>query len=174
MRSTGEVMGIDDDLGFAFVKAFEATGMRLPKRGKVFVSVKNVDKRGILSETRELARLGYELLATEGTWRVLKAGSVPVARVNKVHEGRPNIVDLIKNREIDLVLNTPLGKQEREDDDKIRAAAVQAGIPCITTSAGISAMVQALSAIHRGDYAVKKLQEHHRRLARAPADPVRA
>jgi carbamoyl-phosphate synthase large subunit len=173
MRSTGEVMGIDEDLGFAFVKAFEAAGMRLPKRGQVFISVKNVDKRGIVAEARELARLGYQLLATEGTYRVLKAGSVPVERVNKVHEGRPHIVDKIKNREIDLVLNTPLGKREREDDDRIRAAAVSAGIPCITTAAGISAIVQALSAIHRGDYEVKKLQEYHELPVR-PGTPVRA
>jgi len=162
MRSTGEVMGIDTDLGFAFVKGFEAAGMRLPRRGKIFVSVKNVDKRSIVAEARELARLGYELLATEGTWRVLKAGSVPVERVNKVHEGRPHIVDLIKNREIDLVFNTPLGRQQRVDDDKIRAAAVLGGIPCITTAAGISAVVQALSALHRGDYQVRTLQAHHR------------
>ena len=161
MRSTGEVMGIDKDLGFAFVKAFEAAGLKLPKRGKVFVSVKNADKRSVLPEARELARLGYELLATEGTWRVLKAGGVPVERVNKVHEGRPHIVDRIKNREIDLVLNTPMGKQEREDDDKIRSSAVQNGIACITTFAGIAAVVQALAALHRGDYEVCKLQEYH-------------
>jgi carbamoyl-phosphate synthase large subunit len=173
MRSTGEVMGIDEDLGFAFVKAFEAAGMRLPKRGQVFISVKNVDKRGIVAEARELARLGYQLLATEGTYRVLKAGSVPVERVNKVHEGRPHIVDKIKNREIDLVLNTPLGKREREDDDRIRAAAVSAGIPCITTAAGISAIVQALSAMHRGEYEVKKLQEYHELPVRT-GTPVRA
>ena len=160
MRSTGEVMGIDEDLGFAFVKGFEAAGMKLPKRGKIFVSVKNVDKRAIVAEARELARLGYELLATEGTWRVLKASSLPVERVNKVHEGRPHIVDLIKNREIDLVLNTPLGRLERVDDDKIRAAAVLGGIPCITTAAGISAIVQALSAIHRGEYSVRSVQAH--------------
>jgi carbamoyl-phosphate synthase large subunit len=171
MRSTGEVMGIDEDLGFAFVKAFEAAGMRLPKRGKIFVSVKNVDKRAIVAEARELARLGYELLATDGTYRVLKAGSVPVERVNKVHEGRPHIVDLIKNREIDLVLNTPLGKQQREDDGRIRAAAVSGGVPCITTAAGISAVIQALSAIHRGEYDVKKLQEYHEPVVR---DPVNA
>jgi carbamoyl-phosphate synthase large subunit len=174
MRSTGEVMGIDEDLGLAFVKAFEAAGMRLPKRGKVFLSVKNVDKRSIVAEARELARLGYEVLATEGTYRVLKAGGVPVERVNKVHEGRPHIVDLIKNREIDIVLNTPLGKQQREDDHRIRAAAVSGGITCITTSAGISAVVQALAAIHRGEYSVKKLQEYHERPTRAPSDPVNA
>ena len=161
MRSTGEVMGIDTDLGFAFVKAFESAGMVLPKGGTVFVSVKNSDKREIVSEARILAGLGYELLATEGTWRVLKLGGVPVQRVNKVHEGRPNIADKIKNREIDLVLNTPLGKQQRADDDTIRASAVQLGIPCITTLAGIRAVVSALSAIREGGYEVKSLQEHH-------------
>jgi carbamoyl-phosphate synthase large subunit len=139
----------------------DAAGLRLPKRGKVFISVKNADKRSILPEARELSRLGYELLATEGTWRVLKAGGIPVERVNKVHEGRPHIVDRIKNREIDLVLNTPMGKQQREDDDKIRSSAVQNGVACITTFAGISAVVQALAALHRGDYEVRKLQEHH-------------
>ena len=144
----------------------------LPKRGQVFISVKNSDKRAILAEARELARLGYELLATEGTWRVLKSGGVPVERVNKLHEGRPHIVDRIKNREIDLVLNTPLGKQEREDDDKIRATAVQNGVTCITTVAGISAVVQALAAIHRGDYDVRKLQEYHAMLPSAV--PARA
>ena len=174
MRSTGEVMGIDDNLGRAFVKAFEAAGMRFPKRGKVFLSVKNVDKRAIVAEARELARLGYELLATEGTYRVLKAGGVEVERVNKVHEGRPHIVDFIKNREIDIVLNTPLGKQQREDDHRIRAAAVSGGIPCITTFAGISAVVQALAAIHQGEYSVRKVQEYHERPTRTPSDAVNA
>ena len=170
MRSTGEVMGIDSDLGFAFVKAFESASMVLPKGGTVFVSVKNSDKREIVSEARILASLGYELLATEGTWRVLKLGGVPVQRVNKVHEGRPNIADKIKNREIDLVLNTPLGKQQREDDSTIRASAVQLGIPCITTLAGIRAVVSALSAIRQGDYEVKSLQAYH--IERAKHEPL--
>jgi carbamoyl-phosphate synthase large subunit len=86
--------------------------------------------------------------------------------VNKVHEGRPHIVDMIKNREIDLVLNTPYGKQQRVDDSSIRAASVAAGVPCITTCAGISAVVSALTAIHRGDYQVSSLQEHHARTSR--------
>jgi carbamoyl-phosphate synthase large subunit len=168
MRSTGEVMGIDEDLGRAFVKGFEAAGLRLPRRGKVFLSVKNADKRAIIGDARELAHLGYELVATEGTWRALKTAGVPVERVNKVHEGRPHIVDLVKNREIDLVLNTPLGKQQRIDDSTIRAAAVQSGVPCITTRAGIAAVVQALGALHAGDYTVKRLQDHHRRPSPAP------
>ena len=166
MRSTGEVMGIDADLGFAFVKAFEAANMKLPRRGRIFLSVKNVDKRSIVPEARELARLGYDLIATEGTWRALKAAGIPVERANKVHEGRPHIVDRIKNREIDLVLNTPLGKQQRVDDSKIRASAVQLGIPCITTLHGIRAVVSALSAMHRGEYKVASLQSYHAQLKR--------
>jgi carbamoyl-phosphate synthase large subunit len=161
MRSTGEVMGIDADLGNAFVKAYLAAGLKLPKAGRVFVSVKNNDKRAIIAEARTLASLGYQLLATEGTWSALKAHGVAVERVNKVHEGRPHIVDMIKNREIDLILNTPYGKQQRVDDSAIRSAAVSAGISCVTTRAGISAVVSALSAMHRGDYKVRSLQEHH-------------
>ena len=165
MRSTGEVMGIDTELGYAFVKAYLAAGHRLPKSGPVFVSVRNADKRAIASEARLLAALGYELLATDGTYRALKAAGIRVQRVNKVHEGRPHIVDMIKNREIDLVLNTPYGKQQRVDDSSIRAAAVVAGIPCITTLAGIRAVVNALDALHRGALEVSSLQEHHARLA---------
>jgi carbamoyl-phosphate synthase large subunit len=160
MRSTGEVMGIDADLGFAFVKAYQAAGLKLPKSGRVFLSVKNADKRAIVSEARTLQALGYELFATEGTWRALKNNGMTVKRVNKVHEGRPHIVDMLKNREIDLILNTPYGKQQRVDDSSIRAAAVSAGIPCVTTKAGISAVIQALTAMHRGDYQVRSIQEH--------------
>ena len=161
MRSTGEVMGLDDDLGQAFVKAYEAAGVTLPRRGKVLITVKDADKRAIIPEARALEGLGYEILATGGTHRALKSNGVKVQRANKVHEGRPHIVDLIKNREIDLVLNTPYGKQQRVDDSSIRAAAVTANIPCITTRAGISTMVSALMALHRGDYEVRCLQEVH-------------
>ncbi len=169
MRSTGEVMGIDEDLGHAFVKAYQAAGLKLPKSGKVFLSVKNSDKRAIVSEARTLVQLGYELLATDGTYRVLKSNGIAVARVNKVYEGRPHIVDMIKNREIALILNTPLGKQQRVDDSMIRAAAVTAGLPCITTRAGISAVVSALTAMHRADYTVKSIQEHHKTLPKRHA-----
>ncbi len=176
MRSTGEVMGIDADLGFAFVKAYQAAGLKLPKTGRVFLSVKNSDKRAIVAEARTLQSLGYELWATEGTWRALKSSGMTVKRVNKVHEGRPHIVDMLKNREIDLILNTPYGKQQRVDDSSIRAAAVSAGIPCITTKAGISAVVHALVALHRGEYEVRSIQEHlatHPRPAPVRASPVR-
>ncbi|MEM7306799.1 MAG: carbamoyl-phosphate synthase large subunit [Planctomycetota bacterium] len=163
MRSTGEVMGIDPDLGYAFLKAYAAAGMKLPRHGRVLVTVKSRDKRHIVAEARLLQSLGYELVATEGTWRALKANGLSVQRVNKVHEGRPHIVDMIKNREIALVLNTPYGKTERRDDSSIRAAAVQAQIPCITTLAGIRAVVSALEALHRGDFEVRNLQEYHER-----------
>ncbi|MDP6955527.1 MAG: carbamoyl phosphate synthase large subunit, partial [Planctomycetota bacterium] len=159
MRSTGEVMGLDSDLGQAFVKAYEAAGVHLPRRGQVLITVKDADKRAIIPEARALEGLGYDLLATGGTHRALKSNGVRVQRVNKVHEGRPHIVDLIKNREIDLVLNTPYGKQQRVDDSSIRAASVTAAIPCITTRAGISTMVSALTALHRGDYEVHCLQD---------------
>jgi len=171
MRSTGEVMGIDVDLGMAFVKAYLAAGLKLPRSGRVFLSVKNADKRAIIPEARMLAALGYELHATDGTWRALRSNGIAVSRVNKVHEGRPHIVDMIKNREIDLVLNTPYGKQQRVDDSSIRAAAVMAGIGCITTRAGISAVVSALGAIHRAEYEVRSLQQHPAFRAQATGPP---
>jgi carbamoyl-phosphate synthase large subunit len=161
MRSTGEVMGIDRDLGFAFLKAFTAAGMKLPKQGRVLLTVKPSDKRAVVAEARQLAALGYELFATEGTWRTLSSNGIAVQRVNKVHEGRPHIVDMIVNRELDLVLNSPAGRLQRQDDTTIRAAAVGAGIPVVTTMAGVSALVAALSALHRGDFAVRSIAEHH-------------
>ena len=164
MRSTGEVMGIDTDLGCAFYKAYAAAGMKLPKHGRILLTVKSADKRHIVTEGRLLEGLGYELLATDGTWRALKANGVACARVNKVGEGRPHIVDLIKNREIALVLNTPYGSKERHDDSAIRAAAMNADVPCITTLAGIRAVVSALTAVQRGEFEPKSLQEHHAHL----------
>ena len=161
MRSTGEVMGIDRQLGYAFVKAYLAAGTKLPLSGRIFISVRNPHKRSIIPEARALAQLGYELIATDGTFRTLRTAGVEVTRINKVHEGRPHIVDVIKNREIDLILNTPYGKQQRVDDSNIRAAAVIAGIPCITTLAGISATVSALTAMHSADFDVRSLQEYH-------------
>jgi len=161
MRSTGEVMGLDPVLGYALIKAFEAAGMVLPRRGQVLMTVKHADKRHIVGEARALRMLGYELLATEGTFKALRSHGIEARQVNKMHEGRPHIVDLIKNREINLVLNTPFGKLQRYDDSSIRSSAVAAGIPCVTTLAGIRAVVSALEALHRGPYQVCSLQERH-------------
>jgi carbamoyl-phosphate synthase large subunit len=161
MRSTGEVMGIDADLGLAFLKGYAAAGMKLPMTGRILITVKAADKRAIIPEARLLSSLGYELIATDGTYRALKSNGIPCKRVNKVQEGRPHIVDQVKNRDIAFILNTPYGKKERTDDSSIRAAAVQAGIPCVTTLAGIRAVVSAFDALHRGNLEVRSLQEHH-------------
>ena len=118
--------------------------------------------------------LGYDLLATDGTWRALRANGVPCERINKVHEGRPHIVDAIKNREIDVVLNTPYGKQQRHDDSYIRSSAVNNGVPCITTLAGARALVSALSALHRGSPEVRSIQDHHAKLPQTAAQPETA
>ena len=168
MRSTGEVMGIDKDLGCAFAKAYEAAGMRLPLRGRILITVKESDKRSIVSEARTLSALGYQLLATGGTWRTIRAAGVPVERINKLHEGRPHIVDALKNGEIDMVFNTPSGQSTRHDDTYIRSTAISQGLPCVTTLAGIRAVVSALSALHRGDLTVRSLQEING-VARPPA-----
>jgi len=161
MRSTGEVMGIAHNLGEAFHKAYNAASIALPKRGRILLTVKAADKRKIVADARALESLGYELVATDGTWRALTSNGIACIRVDKVGEGRPNIVDLIKNREIALILNTPHGKKERRDDSAIRAAALEANVSCITTLAGIQAVVSALSAAHRGDFTVTSLQEYH-------------
>jgi carbamoyl-phosphate synthase large subunit len=171
MRSTGEVMGIDAELGAAFHKAYLAAGIKLPRHGRILLTVKSSDKRAIVAEARGLSALGYELLATDGTYRALRSNGIPCERVNKVGEGRPHIVDLIKNREIALVLNTPYGKRERKDDSAIRAAAVQAHVPCITTLAGIQAIVSALTALHKGPLQVQSLQAYHA-LLRAETQPT--
>jgi len=165
MRSTGEVMGTDFDLGFAFAKGFLGAGMKFPLRGRVLLTVKHTDKRAITSEAKSLHRLGYELVATEGTWRALRAAGVPCERINKVHEGRPHIVDALKNKEIHVVLNTPFGQQQRHDDSYIRSTAISQGVPCVTTLAGIRAVVAALEAMHRGPYTVRTIQELHATLS---------
>ena len=161
MRSTGEVMGIDYDLGCAFVKAYQAAGVHLPLRGRVLISVKHTDKRAIVGEARMLSSMGFELIATDGTHKALTSAGLEATRVNKVHEGRPHIVDLVKNRELDLLLNTPAGKQQRYDDSAIRASAISVGIPCVTTLAGIRMVVSALSALQREELSVRSLQKYH-------------
>ncbi|MFT6040623.1 MAG: carbamoyl-phosphate synthase large subunit [Planctomycetota bacterium] len=159
MRSTGEVMGLDKNLGVAFLKAFEGAGMKLPKTGRVLITVKSEHKRAIVPEAQLLVHMGYKLIATDGTCRALRANGIECERVNKVQEGRPHIIDLIKNREIDLVMNTPYGMQQRRDDGKIRAAAIDVDVPCAMTRSGISAVISALTALHRGTYDVHCLQD---------------
>ncbi len=161
MRSTGEVMGIDRDLGRAFAKALIADpgGGELPAAGAVFLSVRDRDKRSATWIAKRLVELGYELCATAGTARLLAMNGVQARRVFKVHEGSPNAVDLIRNGEIRLVINTPLGRPSRYDEKAIRLAALERGVPCVTTMSGAQAAVSAMDALKAGDLDVTALQD---------------
>jgi len=160
MKSTGEVMGIDDDPGLALAKALIASGASLPGKGSVFVSVANRDKRAILLPAKRLAELGFRLLATTGTGGVLARAGIPVEVVRKVSEGTPNVTDLIRSGAVDLVVNTPFGRAPRSDGSHIRTAAA-AGVPCITTLPGVLAALRGIEALRGPGSAPRSIQEHH-------------
>jgi len=144
MKSTGEVMGIAEDFGLAYYKAQLAAGSRLPLKGRVFISVADRDKPKIVDLVKGFLELGFEVYATSGTYRFLKESSLDVKHVLKVSEGRPNVVDMIKNQEIDLIINTPTGRKERGDAYHIRRSAVQYRVPYTTTVRGGYAMLLAI------------------------------
>jgi carbamoyl-phosphate synthase large subunit len=172
MKSTGEVMGIDATFGAAFAKSQLAAGTRLPAEGTVFVSVRNREKRGMVSVVRGLADMGFRIIATEGTARALDQSGITVTRVPKVHEGvRPNVLDLIKNGEVQLIINVPSGKGPRSDNYAIRRAAVVHRIPCVTTLAGAQAMVSALDSVKSKALGVKPLQDYHAEMRRPATAP---
>jgi carbamoyl-phosphate synthase large subunit len=160
MKSTGEVMGIDHDLGSALAKALSSTGAELPTEGTVFVSVSDRDKRGILFPAKRLADLGFELLATRGTAQLLARAGVAVGMVAKMAEGHPNAADLIESGRVALVINTPFGRGPRGDGYFIRTAAAKAGVPCITTVPGIQAAVQGIEALRRETAGARALQDY--------------
>ncbi|HEX9793661.1 MAG TPA: carbamoyl-phosphate synthase large subunit [Planctomycetota bacterium] len=160
MRSTGEVMGIDRSFGMAYAKALDGAGRTLPTSGRVFLSVKDSDKRRIVPVARALHELDFGLVATDGTWQVLRRHGIPAQRINKVHEGRPHVGDLMKNREVALILNTPLGKVTRYDDGMIRTEAYQANIPCITTMSAAMAAIEGIQALLAGRAEVTALQDY--------------
>ncbi len=163
MKSTGEVMGIDYDFGLAYYKAQLAAGMRLPTEGTVFISVKDRDKNDKLVEiARKLKELGFRIVATSGTARYLRENGIDVEVIPKVSEGRPNVIDEIINRRIDLIINTPKGRRARDEGFMIRRTAVDYGIPYITTLAGAMAAVRAIEAVKSRDISVKSIQEYHR------------
>ncbi len=161
MKSTGEVMGIDQDFGLAFYKSQDAASQRLPAEGKIFISVKNDDKSDVAPVAKELLRLGYSLIATKGTQEYLASHGIPVERVLKLDEGRPNIADKIKNNEIRLIINTPNGKGPALDEAQIRSLAVSHCIPCITTINGAKAALAGIQSFRSRGYQVKSLQEYH-------------
>lgn len=161
MRSTGEVMGTAKTFGQAYVKAQLAAGLKLPQDGKIFITVCDRDKSEIVYIAQELAALGYKILSTEGTADVLTASGVQVNVVSKLHEARPNILDLIKSGEIALVINTPWGKGPRSDGYQIRTEAVINGVSCITTMAGARALVQGLKEMKAKSWDIFSLQQYH-------------
>jgi carbamoyl-phosphate synthase large subunit len=161
MRSTGEVMGLDADLGIAYAKSQMAAGGPLPLSGRVFISVSDAHKKQVAAIAREFAGLGFEIVSTAGTAKVLEEAGLKVARVFKLAEGRPNTLDLLKNREIQLVINTPAGQTPRADEVKIRTTAVYTGTPIMTTLSGARAAALGIAALKRCGYGVKTLQEYH-------------
>jgi carbamoyl-phosphate synthase large subunit len=161
MKSTGEVMGIDTDFGMAFAKSQIGAGFNIPLKGRVFISVMNKDKRSIIFVAKKLVDLGFEIVATKGTAKVLINNAIPVQTVFKVGEGRPDIVDRIKNGEIDLIINTPSGKKPKADEVAIRSQSVVHNIPCVTTLFGAEAVVNGIESLKRG-MSVNSIQEYHR------------
>jgi carbamoyl-phosphate synthase large subunit len=161
MRSTGEVMGLDADLGIAYAKSQMAAGGPLPMSGRVFISVSDAHKDEVAEIGRLFADLGFELIATSGTAGVLEKAGLKVRRLFKLAEGRPNALDLLKNREIQMVINTPAGQTPRADEVKIRTTAVYTGTPIMTTISGARAAALGIAALKKTGYAVKTLQEYH-------------
>jgi carbamoyl-phosphate synthase large subunit len=161
MKSTGEVMGGSDNFGAAFNKAMMSAGQRLPEKGCVFISVNNSDKQTVLPIARDLAQLGFKLAATRGTAAFLRAHGLDVDVMYKVNEGRPHVADHIVNRSIDMVINTPLGRESFFDDRSVRRAATMAQIPCITTLTGASAAVSAIRAMRQQTLTVRSLQDYY-------------
>jgi carbamoyl-phosphate synthase large subunit len=163
MKSTGEVMGVAESFGLAFAKAQVAAQQRIPASGRVFLSVNDHDKPRAGPVARELAALGFKLVATRGTAGALRAAGLESQTVFKVKEGRPNVVDLIKSREIDLIINTPLGRVSFFDEKAIRRAAVQHGVTCITTLSAAAAVVSGIRAWKEQGIQVMSLQALHQR-----------
>jgi carbamoyl-phosphate synthase large subunit len=161
MRSTGEVMGIDDTFAMAFAKSQMAGSNPLPLSGKVFISVADRDKPDVVPIARALAELNYKLISTRGTATVLREAGIGVEEVPKIQEGRPNLIDYMVNDQIALVINTPSGKGARTDEGKIRAAAVAHGVTCITTLAGAEAAVEACRALRKHELTVCAIQERY-------------
>ncbi|HVN95268.1 MAG TPA: carbamoyl-phosphate synthase large subunit [Syntrophorhabdaceae bacterium] len=161
MKSTGEVMGIDGNFGAAFWKSQLSAGQNLPSKGNVLLSVKNRDKRNVVFIAKKLSDLGFKICATKGTAKVLANNGIEVQPVNKVSEGRPHIVDMIKNGEIHFIINTPSGRNPKADEVLIRSGAVQYKIPYTTTLSGAQAVVNAIEIMRKGSIKVKALQDYY-------------
>ena len=161
MKSTGEVMGMDIDLGLAYAKSQMAAPPPLPKTGKVFVSVKDADKEAVIPVAREFVKLGFEIISTSGTAEALAKAKIKVTKVFKIHAGRPNVLDRIKNGDINFIINTPSGKIPREHEVVIRNAALAAKIPIMTTVRAALASANGIRSLQKRKVQVRSLQEYH-------------
>jgi len=161
MKSTGEVMGMDVDLGLAYAKSQMAAPPPLPKKGKVFISVKDTDKEAVIPVAREFVKLGFEIISTSGTAEALKKAKIKVTKVFKIHEGRPNVLDRIKNGDINFIINTPSGKIPREHEVVIRNAALAAKIPIMTTVRAALASANGIRSLQKRKVQVRSLQEYN-------------
>ncbi|MFH1898397.1 MAG: carbamoyl-phosphate synthase large subunit [Candidatus Desantisbacteria bacterium] len=164
MKSTGEVMGIDVSFGNAFAKSQIAAGQHLPTQGTVFISVKEKDKPIILPAVQRLVELGFRLIGTEGAVKYYKGHGISIERIFKVGEGRPDIVDMIKNNEVGLLINTPSGKKPRTDEITIRSHAYLHNTPLVTTAQGMLAAVDGIAALIKGSLQIKCIQEYHKEI----------
>jgi carbamoyl-phosphate synthase large subunit len=154
-------MGLDQDLGIAYAKSQMAAGWPLPVSGRVFISVSDAHKDDVAEIGKLFAELGFELIATSGTAAVLERSGLKVRRIAKLTEGRPNTIDLLKNREIQMVINTPAGQTPRVDEVKIRTTAVYTGTPIMTTMSGAKAAALGIAALRKNGYGARTLQEYH-------------
>jgi len=165
MRSTGEVMGVAEGFGTAYLKAQQGAGTKLPSEGTVFISVNDHDKSAALGFARDLHEMGFKLVATRGTKKGFEAVGLPCEFVYKVNEGRPNVADLVKSKEVHLIINTPLGRTSFYDERSIRRAAIQYSVPCVTTMTGAVATVAAIRALREEPLQVRSLQDYHAQAA---------
>jgi carbamoyl-phosphate synthase large subunit len=166
MKSTGEVMGIDENFGLAYAKAQESSHNTLPLSGTIFISLKDKDKPGICHIVRKFQEMGFDVIATRGTADHLRSKGITVSVINKVTEGRPHIVDLIKNKEISFVINTVTGAQAQKDSFSIRQSALQYRVPFTTTLSGANAVVNAIEQLLMGKITIKSLQEYHKGMSK--------
>jgi carbamoyl-phosphate synthase large subunit len=165
MRSTGEVLGMADSYGLAFYKAQEGAQQTLPSQGTVLITVAKRDRKAALEVAKEFDALGFKIKATEGTHAYLAEHGIETEKIQKMHEGRPNIVDAIKNKEIDLIINTPSGRLSKHDDSYIRKAAIKYKLPYITTTAAALAAAKGVAAFRQGHGRVRSLQSYHTGIA---------
>lgn len=162
MRATGEVMGIATSFGEAFYKAQEAAGLKLPQKGNVLVTVSDKDKEELLPIVKQIEKLGFNIYATKGTSNFLQENRIINKEIKKLHEGRPNILDAVKNKEIKLIINTPIGRRSKDDDSYIRIAAIQNKIPYITSMAAAQASIEGIEAIKNSNIEPKSIQDYYK------------